>query len=360
MKIINVLLLVAVLGFAALGAVAWQLGLFQAQGEPVVVVVERGTNFLQIAKQLRARGVIQDERAFRWYINLWGAGKPLQRGEFELYQSMSIPAAVSALTTGKPIEHKFTVPEGYNIFQIAELLEVKGFGKKEAFLAAARSKALLERIPHYESIEGLASIEGYIFPDTYLIQRVFSEEEIAQIMVARFREVYQRLKSDLEQSPSVRALNLTPHQVITLASIVEKETGAASERPLIASVFLNRLHKRMRLQTDPTVIYGMWERDGAFDGNIRRRDLTTPTPYNTYAIRGLPPGPIASPGEQAIRAVLNPEESEYLFFVSKNDGTHLFTKDFRSHSSAVRDLQIKRSARDGKSWRDLPKEQRAN
>lgn len=360
MKITGIFAVLVVLGALLLGGVAWQLGMFSSRGDPVVFVVERGANFLQIARQLKSRGVIPNERAFRWYINLWGTGKHLQRGEFELYQNMGIPAAVSMLTVGKPLEHKFTVPEGYNIFQIADLLEAKGFGKRDEFLVAARAKEVVARIPTNGAGEAPQSIEGYIFPDTYMLQRVFSELEIAQIMVARFRDVYHGLKGAIESSPAVQELGLTPHQVITLASIVEKETGAASERPLIASVFLNRLRMHMRLQTDPTVIYGMWERDGSFDGNIRRRDLSTPTPYNTYVIRGLPPGPIASPGQQAIQAVLQPQNSDFLFFVSRNDGTHEFTKDFRSHSRAVQKLQVNHFARDGKSWRDLPKAQRAN
>jgi UPF0755 protein len=360
MKILRIFIGIAVLAGIGLGGVAWQLGLFRVPGEPVVIVVERGSNFLQLAHQLKEHGVIQNDRMLRWYINFWGRGKRLQRGEFELYQNMSIPGVVNALTNGKPIEHKFTVPEGYNIFQIAELLEEKGLGKRNLFLKAAHSKEVTKYIPTASEESHPRSIEGYIFPDTYLIQKIFSEEEIAEIMVARFREVYAKLKDSIAASPVVQELHLTPHQVITLASIVEKETGAASERPMIATVFLNRLRKHMRLQTDPTVIYGVWERDGMFSGNIHRRDLTTPTDYNTYVINGLPPGPIASPGQQAIQAVLNPQEHDYLFFVSKNDGTHEFSKDFRSHAKAVQALQINSSARQGKSWRDLPKERRAN
>ncbi len=350
------LALIVALGLGSLGGAAWFFGYFEVAGEPLVVVVQKGENFLQIAPRLVDQGVVRDARALRWYLNLFGARKRLQRGEFELRRNMSIPAAITALSEGKPIEHKFTVPEGHNIFQIAQALEDRGLGKKTDFLAAARAPEVLARVP---TGEGARSIEGYIFPDTYLIQRVFSEVEIAQMMVARFREVWGRLRPAVEASAVVKELGLTPHQVVTLASIVEKETGAAVERPLIASVFVNRMRKRMRLQTDPTVIYGVWDRDGVFDGNIRRRDLQTHTDFNTYMIPGLPPGPIASPGENSIQAVLSPAESEFLFFVSRNDGTHVFTSDFRAHSRAVTDLQKARGAREGKSWRNLPEGERA-
>ncbi len=359
MKNLPVFIGIAIIGLLGLGVMGWELGLFQTRGQPVIVVVDKGTRFLHLAHHLKEQGVIRNERALRWYLNLFGGGK-LKRGEFELYENMSIPSVVSTLTSGKPLEHKFTVPEGYNIYQIADLLEEKGFGKREAFLAAAHSIEVTKNIPTLTPGAPVNSIEGYIFPDTYMIQRIFTEKEIAAMMVARFREVYNGMKQAFEASEVTRGLGLTPHQVITLASIVEKETGAASERPVIASVFLNRLKKHMRLQTDPTVIYGIWARDGRFDGNIHRRDLTTPTPYNTYVINGLPPGPIASPGQQAIQAVLNPSASEYLFFVSKNDGTHEFTSDFRSHTRAVKELQLNPISRTGKSWRNLPKKLRAN
>ncbi len=343
-----------------MGIPSWQLGIFQVQGEGVEFTVNKGENFASLARKLQAEGVVKSERALRWYVNFFPPSKSLKRGQFQLYQNMSVPAVVSALTEGKPLEILFTVPEGHNIFQVAEALEAKGFVKRQDFLNACRSGEILALIPGTEAGQMRPkSAEGYLFPDTYSLQRIFTAREIAQLMVQRFREVYQDLEVEIKSSPTVAELGLSPHQVVTFASIVEKETGAGHERPLIASVFVNRFRKKMRLQTDPTVIYGVWEAQGSWDGNIRRRDLQNPTPYNTYQIDGLPVGPIANPGLNALKAVLKPDTSEYLYFVSKNNGTHIFSKDYTSHARAVRETQLAPGAKDGKSWRDLPTEQKA-
>jgi UPF0755 protein len=340
---------------------AWQLGYFRMPGESVAFIVGKGENFAGIAHRLQEQGIIASERAFRYYVSFAGPRKKLQRGEFGLYRNMPVPEVVRMLSEGKPLQHPVTVPEGYNLFQVASVLENMGLQKKEDFLAAARDPDVINLIPTLASAKDRPkSIEGYIFPDTYMVQRVFSAKEIAQLMVQRFRDVYRGIAPEIQASATVQSLGLTPHQVITLASIVEKETGAGAERPLIASIFVNRLRKRMRLQTDPTVIYGVWESTGAWDGNIRRRDLNTPTAYNTYQMEGLPPGPIANPGLNAIRAVLQPSQSEYLFFVSRGDGTHIFSKEYSDHAKAVRDTQLTPGAKEGKSWRDLPSDQRAH
>jgi UPF0755 protein len=360
MKIIRVFMgLVVILGLLlAIGA--WELGYLGASGPTVVFTVQKGDNFALLARRLKAEGVIQNERVFRWYVAFFRPSKSLKRGEFGLYQNMAVPRVVYELTEGKPMEYKVTVPEGYNLYQVAEILEAKGLAKKADFIAAARDPEAIALLPTIEpGGKRPKSIEGYIFPDTYLLQKVFSPLEIAKVMIQRFREVYASLKPDLEASAAVQAFHLSPQQVITLASIVEKETGAGSERPIIASVFLNRLRKKMRLQTDPTVIYGIWAAHGSWDGNIRRRDLNTPTDYNTYQMGGLPAGPIANPGLNAIRAVIHPADSDFLFFVSRNNGTHIFSKDFASHNRAVRETQLNPAARAGKSWRDLPANQRA-
>lgn len=345
---------------ALLALPAWQLGYFAVPGETVPFTVQKGENFALLAKKLQDQGIIRSERALRWYVNFNRPSKSLKRGEFGLYKNMPVPEAVRALTEGKPMEYKFTVPEGFNLFQIAEQIEAKGFATKADFLAAARSPEVVGQLPTIESGTKLPrSIEGYVFPDTYLLQKVFTAREIVLVMVARFREVYKEVAPALAASETVRSLGLSPHEVITLASIVEKETGAAEERPLIASVFVNRLRKKMRLQTDPTIIYGIWVVNGTWDGNIRRRDLNEKTEYNTYQINGLPPGPIANPGINAIRAVLSPAESDFLFFVSRNNGTHIFSRDYGSHNKAVKETQLNPAAKEGKSWRDLPVEQRA-
>jgi len=357
-------IVLAVLCLAVAGLLAKSLGYFQAAGRPISYTVEKGENFAGIARKLQVQGIIHNERALRWYLNFFATKKPLQRGEFSLYTNMPVPELVKVLTEGKPIEHKFTIPEGQNIFQIAEDLEAKGFASKADFLSAARSPELIQLIPRLSFIEPKPkSIEGYVYPDTYLLQKVYSAKEIAQIMLRRFREVYDGVEKELLNNYLEREFRFTPHQIINLASIVEKETGASSERPLVASVFVNRLRKRMRLQTDPTIIYGIYLERGSWDGNIRRRDLGGPRAIpgmdtaRSTRLRRRPPGPISNPGISAIQAVLHPAESQYLYFVSKGDGTHVFSKDYESHAKAVRD-SIRPGAKAGKSWRDLSPEQR--
>lgn len=362
MRILWIFIGLALVLAASAAAPAWFLGYFQRPGlETLPFTVQKGENFAQIGSRLQAAGVIKSERALRWYINFVPPQKPLQRGEFGLHKGMPIPEVVVALTEGKPLDYKVTIPEGYNMFLVAELLEAKGLAGKAEFLAAAASPELTSMLPTLRpGDKAPASIEGYIYPDTYQLQRVYSATEIAKIFVSQFRENYKLVAEEIQSSPTVREFGLSPHQVITFASIVEKETGAGSERPLVASVFVNRLRKRMRLQTDPTVIYGTWLKTGSWDGNIRRKDLNEKTPYNTYQIDGLPPGPIANPSLNSIKAVLNPAASEFFYFVSKNDGTHVFTKDYKDHMNAVRNLQLNPANKDGKSWRDLPEGQRAH
>ena len=192
------------------------------------------------------------------------------------------------------------------------------------------------------------SLEGYLFPDTYHFNHTMTLPEMIRQMVKRFRSVW-----TAEHDRKAARFRLTQHQVVTLASIIEKETGAPQDRTLISSVFHNRLKKRMRLQSDPTIIYGIWER---YDGNIRRADIRSQTPYNTYVISALPIGPISNPGKLAIEAALDPAVGEFLYFVSRNDGTTAFTRTLAEHSNEVRRFQLNRGAREGKSWRNLGKE----
>jgi UPF0755 protein len=175
------------------------------------------------------------------------------------------------------------------------------------------------------------TFEGYLFPDTYLFPKDTTSEEIISTMVKRFRSVFKP-----EWKNRAEALGFSIHQVVTLASIVEKETGVASERPVISSVFHNRLKRKMRLESDPTVIYGIKD----FDGNITKKHLAEPTPYNTYVIRGLPPGPIANAGVGAFEAVLFPADTKFLYFVSKKDTTHQFSTNIKDHNRAVRKYQL--------------------
>jgi UPF0755 protein len=208
--------------------------------------------------------------------------------------------------------------------EIADLFATQGWIDTNRFLALARDPDVIASF----GLKGLASLEGYLFPDTYLMTRPSpGEQKILGRLVSRALEVY----DSLERGDS----DLNRHQVFTLASIVEKETGKADERPVIASVFHNRLARRMKLQSDPTVSFAI----EGFSGPLTKKDLRTPTPYNTYTIRGLPPGPICSPGRESLQAVLTPAESNYLYFVSKNDGSHHFSTSLGEHNRAVRTYQ---------------------
>ncbi|MCK5392621.1 MAG: endolytic transglycosylase MltG, partial [Deltaproteobacteria bacterium] len=218
--------------------------------------------------------------------------------------------------------YRVTIPEGLTVKEIAELLGKNGVVDEQEFILEIQNKELLRELLGKDAI----SFEGYLFPETYSYSRVPSSQELIRLMVNRFKTVYEPLK-DLRDK-----VNLTDKEVLTLASIIEKETGAAFERPMISAVFHNRLRIGMKLDSDPTVIYGMGER---YAGNLRRRDLREVTEYNTYVIKGLPPGPIANPGKASILASLNPADVNYLYFVSKGDGTHHFSPNYREHQRAV-------------------------
>ncbi len=316
-----VLLLVALL---ALG-VAHQLSSpADRAGKAGMFVVEEGWTLKEVAAELEQRRIITSRSLFRLWARVQDAGRSIRAGEYRLGPHMTPLQILDMLTRGSVISHPVTIPEGYTAEQIAGTLEREGLAVREAFMALFRDRAFMAS----HDLPG-PTLEGYLYPDTYQFARGVSSRTIAETMVRRFRVVMEPLR------PKVADSGLSLREVVTLASIVEKETGRSEERPLIASVFLNRLERGMRLDSDPTVIYGI---DG-FDGNLTRRHLRTPTPYNTYRMRGLPPGPIANPGEAAIRAVLEPAESDYLYFVSRNDGSHQFSRTLSEHNRAVRMYQ---------------------
>ena len=338
----------------------------EAEQKSHVFLVHSGENYPQVAHRLEKQELIHSARVFRWYVR-WHSffhknGRlPLLRGEYVLHPRMSLADIVHRLKNGSTIINKLTIPEGNNKFQIAEELEAQSLGSKKEFLKWVEDRDFIRemKLPTFgRGNSPPSSLEGYLYPDTYFVEKNMPEKELVRTMVKRFKEVYSSVREDMEKSPTRKRFQLSEHELIILASIVEKETGAGFERPLIAGVFYNRLRKKMRLESDPTVIYGMWERDKFFKGNIRRKDLRRANPYNTYTIAGLPKGPVSNPGINALRAVLYPKPSEYLFFVSRNDGTHVFSKKYSDHKKAVFRLQKRYRARKGKSWRDLPKELR--
>jgi UPF0755 protein len=247
----------------------------------------------------------------------------------------------STLTSGVSVAHPVTIREGENMYEIATDLEHKGLAVKEDFLALCRNRNFIRTL----GVGDIASLEGYLYPDTYHFNKTLTAQEMVVQMVKHANRIWTQ-KDEL----AAKALGMTRHQIVTLASIIEKETGAPQERPMISSVFHNRLKKRMRLQSDPTTIYGMWDH---YSGNIHKSDLLAANPFNTYYVSGLPQGPISNPGRASIDAALNPVKSDYLFFVSHNDGTHEFTRSLQDHLRAVRKFQVNPKAREGRSWREL-------
>ncbi len=315
---------VAFLGLAGFGLWLWSYAVTpmpMREGANLHVLIPPKTSLAGIQNILAENGVIPPGRGFYFLARVSRLSQRLQAGEYLFSPGQTPDQILRVLAAGSTVRWSVTIPEGANIYQLADILAEGGWGERDLFLELVRDPDILAR----HGVRA-ASLEGYLFPDTYQLLRGQNPREIIGLMVERGRQVRQEL-GDLRDN----ALGLSPHEVLTLASIVEKETAAPEERPLIAQVFLNRLQQSMRLQTDPTVIYGLAD----FDGNLTRKDLETPSPYNTYLINGLPPGPIASPGRAAIAAVLHPASESYLYFVSKNDGTHYFSRDLAEHNRAV-------------------------
>jgi len=300
-------------------------------------VVQTGDTFGKINQRLYDKGFISNTRLFHYYAKYLNCMGKFKAGEFTIRSESQMADIISTLVYGQPNLINITVPEGKNIYEVAKLFQDSGITDEKSFLSVATDPKIVQSIE-----PGAPSLEGYLYPETYK----FAAKTPAKSVVLSMVDLFNKKTADINFSHPF----LTKHQIIILASVVEKETGAKFERPAIAGVFTNRLKKKMRLESDPTTIYGIWTR---YKGNIKKSDLLEYTPYNTYKIPALPLGPIANPSLEAIKAVLSPEVSDYLFFVSKNDGTHVFTKSYSDHLKAVEDFQRNARARTGKSWRDL-------
>ena len=293
-----------------------------------VVNIPSGQTFKVTTDILFKAGIIKNPFKFNIVARLKGYDKQLKAGEYNLAASMPPIKILEKLVKGEVKLYKLTVPEGFNIYQIAELVAQAGFAEQAVFIESATDAAFARE----HGITG-ETFEGYLYPETYFFPKSVSTKTIISSMVKRFRLVFKP-----EWKEQGKNLGFSIHQVVTLASIIEKETGAPFERPLISSVFHNRLKKKMRLESDPTVIYGLKN----FDGNLNRKHLETLTPYNTYKIRALPPGPISNPGSASLEAALYPAETEYIYFVSKKNNTHQFSTNFNDHNQAVRKYQLRR------------------
>ena len=293
------------------------------------VLIPSGVTLPGIQRILVAAGLARDDFRFRLLARLLRIERRLQAGEYRLSGALSPAQILFELESGRIVLRPVTVPEGANLKEVAAILAEGEWLSREEFFRLAADPVFI----HKELRIDAPSLEGYLFPDTYYLSRGQKGVEIVAMMTARLRAMLDELGVDWE---GPQAHGLTLHELLTLASIVEKETAVPAERSMIARVFLNRLAKGMRLQTDPTVIYGLKD----FDGNLTRKHLRTESPYNTYLVKGLPPGPIGNPGRASIEAVLSPAEGGYLYFVSRNDGTHQFSMTLAEHNRAVMKYQV--------------------
>lgn len=337
-NLIIFLVLAPMLALVMSGAqVYYAIYIWTYNGKAITFTIKPGDTFGAINYRLNEKKIIYSSRLFHRFAKFNNKMTSFKAGQYSVKPGLTMVDTLQLLTSGKSITTKVTIPEGRNLFQIGEILEAKGITKASEFIKYAKDQNFVQKlgIPSHRA-------EGYLYPDTYN----FQENTPAPVVIKNMVSLFKRKTKEIDFSKS----KLNKHQVVILASVVEKETGAKFERPTIAGVFHNRLKKRMRLQSDPTTIYGIYEN---YNGNLRKKHLLQKTPYNTYKISGLPAGPISNPGLESIRAVLNPEQHKYLYFVSKNDGTHIFSENYKQHTNAVNKWQKNRKNRKGKSWRDL-------
>jgi UPF0755 protein len=327
-----VLLLLGAVGAVVAGRTIWSRiqEPYPAQSEAEqFIVIPPGSGTPAIVRRLVDAGVVRDEWTFRAALWWTGSSRDLKAGEYLFDRPLSAVDVVSKIARGDVYARRITFPEGLTILEMAELFEARGFGTSSQFNQAASDAAAIRALD-----PAATDLEGYLFPETYALPRGTPASRLIAMMVDRFHLIF-----DDELRASAKEQGLTVRQVVTLASLVEKETGQASERPLVAAVYRNRLRIGMGLQADPTVVYAL-RRAGRYDGNIRRQDLALDSPYNTYRYPGLPPGPIAAPGEASLRATLMPADVAYLYFVSRNDGSHAFARTLAEHNRNVREFQI--------------------
>ena len=293
------------------------------------VEIPQGASNHAIANRLVDAGVVRDHLTFRATIALTGESRKLKAGEYRFDRPMAPAEVIDKIARGDVYVIPLTFPEGLNIAEMSKLFEAHGFGTAASFREAARD------VKQIHDLDPAATdLEGYLFPATYALPRKADAAKLVHQMVAQFLRA---LTPDMRAE--IAARHETVRSVVTLASIVEKETAKADERPLVAAVYGNRLRVGMLLQCDPTVIYAL-EKRGHYDGNIHKTDLQIDSPYNTYRVAGLPPGPIASPGRASLAAAVNPADADFLYFVSRNDGSHEFAKTLADHNRNVQKYQV--------------------
>ena len=329
------LLALALIVVGALGAGVWMFKGVERPykgytAEEQFVEIPQGAGSASMGRRLAEAGVVRDAQTFRLAAWLRGAGQRLQAGEYRFDAPMSAVDVVDKIARGDVFLQAVTFREGLTIRQMAAIFEDKGFGPAAEFVAAAGDASLIRDLD-----PAAPDLEGYLFPDTYAVPRRTTAAELVGRMASRFRKAL---------TPEIRARatahGLSVRELLTLASLVEKETAKAEERPIVAAVYFNRHKIGMGMQADPTVIYAL-ERAGQYDGNLTRENLRFDSPYNTYRYAGLPPGPIAAPGAASIEAAADPAEVPYLYFVSRNDGSHVFATTLEEHNRNVQEWQVR-------------------
>jgi UPF0755 protein len=332
LKLLLVVILLAVVAGAAVAYRAYQRVHEAYQGYTEAeqyVTVPSGTGSREIGRRLVAAGVVRDEIDFRVALWLSGTARRLKAGEYRFDRPMTALEVLDRVAKGDVALVAVTFPEGLMIREMAKIFEANGLGSAESFVAASRNAELVKPLD-----PAATNLEGYLFPDTYRVPRHTDAARLIRAMTDRFHQV---LSPALVSAASARGLSV--RQLVTLASIVEKETARPEERATVAAVYANRLKIGMSLQCDPTVIYAL-QQVGRYDGNLRRDDLMFDSPYNTYRYPGLPPGPIASPGQASLEASASPAAVDYLYFVSRNDGSHEFARTLTEHNRNVQKYQV--------------------
>jgi UPF0755 protein len=318
-KILRTLITLFLIAALACGGwVAWQICVPVTPPANTDLLLRPGYSTRKIAAELKKAGVIRNERAF-WLWHLLKPKPTLKAGEYLFEREANLPQVYERIARGDIYFHVVTIPEGYTMFDIAKAMGDAGLGPAADFLhiAETRTQLISDLAPEAKSLE------GYLFPNTYQFTRTQSLEEMAAAMVHQFRAVAQEI-----------GLTADIPRVVTMASIVEKETASAEERPLVASVYYNRLAQRMALDADPSVIYAELLA-GTYQGSLHHADLAVSSPYNTYRFPGLPPGPIGNPGKSSLQAALHPDASNFLYFVSDGNGHHRFARSLEEHNRNV-------------------------
>ncbi len=289
--------------------------------------IKPGSSFNEIVSLLYENKIVKNKTLFKLYILILGKHKYIKAGYYLFDKPLNILQLVDKLLKGEVLYYKITIPEGSNLFDVKEIFRRNSILKGEDFFSIVNSKEIIDELK--QIAPDINNVEGYLFPETYYMSK---EESLSSLIKRMIREFKKRYLVDLKKKAELSGFSI--NELVTLASLIEKETGLSEEKPLIASVFYNRLKLNMKLQCDPTVYYAFYM-SGKFPLLLSKEDLQIDSPYNTYRYYGLPPTPICNPGNDSIKAVLNPADSKYLYFVSKHDGSHYFSKTLREHNAAV-------------------------